>query len=158
MFLVQYSTSNVRAQFRLSPLQTANCSRVERNWFCRMERFLQTALAITGRHRTFFYQRRTHWIEWVSKQTKHVQLVGWYSKLAYYKITKYWTGYSVVRHFTVPHYCTFFFFKNKNRCAVSINFIGVWRDAENFFWGIEEMPSCPKMNLVSTGQSHSTCY
>ncbi len=55
-FLSQSSASNVEAWSSLYPLQTANCSRVVRNRFCRMERFLQTVFefAITRRCVTFF--------------------------------------------------------------------------------------------------------
>ncbi len=55
IFLTPYSTLSVKSWSSLSLLQTANCSRVERNKFCQIKGFLRTvfAIATTGRHGTF---------------------------------------------------------------------------------------------------------
>ncbi len=49
------------------------------------------------------------------------------------------------------------FFKDKNGRNVSVYPCSMKRCWEHFF-GIEKTSNCPKTNLVSIGQGHSTCY
>ncbi len=159
-FLTQYSTANVKAWSWLSPLQTANCSRLERNRFCQMERFLQTVFgfAFTGRHETFFSDEVHYELnECVNKHNMHC----WLADNQDWQVTK------SLHSKQVPLWCTTisqyfiiepFFSKNKNWRPVSVNSMWYEEVLRTYFFEIEKTSSCPETNLVSTGHVLFTRY
>ncbi len=103
--------------------QTANCLRVERNWFCQMERFLRTvfAFAIIGR-RTFFLAQAYFKLNGrVNKQNMHYQSADnpdWLiTKSLHSERVTVWCA-----HFTVPPT-----YSHTVRVLFSTNNVRQWR-------------------------------
>ncbi len=66
----------------------------------------------------------------------------------------FWTGYSVVHYFTVLHHQIFFFFFFRRKTDTLLVLIpGGTKRCWKLFFRIEDPSSCPKINLVSTGQA-----
>ncbi len=105
----------------------------------------------------FFFINKTHFE--LNGCANEQNIHYWLANNPNWQITKspHSEQVSVICHFTVPHHLWPFFPKDKNRRPLVLipwNIKSQWK----LFFGIEEMLNCPKVNLISIGQGHSTHY
>ncbi len=152
-FLAQYCISNIKAWSLLLPLQTANCSIAERNQFCQMERFLKTILhfQLLANMEPFFSDVTYYELnEYVNKQN----LCYCLADNPNWQITKSLHSEQVTVWYAISQYRIIVPFFSRTKTGILLMLIPrSMKFIENCFFGIEEMSSYPKTNLVSTGQA-----
>ncbi len=149
--LTQYSTSNVVVWYWLLPLKTANCSIVEKKSILPDGKIFANSFCICN-----------YWkiLNFFSSDEVHFELKGRVNKRNIYycladnpnrQVTKSLHSEWDIMWCAVSQYRIIkpFFFEDKNECTVSIN--SMWYEEKTFFFGIEEMLSCSKTNLVWIG-------
>ncbi len=162
-YLTQYSTSNIRSVILV--ITPTNCKlfkswkklilphgKIFANSFCICNYWKTQNFFLTGRHNQAHFE--------LNGFVNNENMPYWSADNPNWQITKWlhseWVTV-VVCYFTVSHHQTPPPSRTKMDALLVLipcNMKTCWK----LFFGIEEMPSDPKMNLVSTRQGHSTHY